>query len=66
MVDYEQNAKTYLSENLRIISAVWKIDQLEFSELLGLQKATFNNYVNRVSFPKVPTLMLMADITGFS
>lgn len=64
MQQYDQSAKVYLAENLKIIISIWKIDQSQFADLIGLNYATVNNYFNRGAFPRIPTLLVISDITG--
>lgn len=66
MADYDNSAKSYLAQNLNVIMSVWKIDQQEFSELIGLNYPTFNNYMALKTFPRVPTLLVISDVTGIS
>ncbi len=64
MIDYDSSAKSYLSQNLTIIMSIWKMDQYQFSALIGLNYPTFNNYMSQKSFPRIPTLLLISDVTG--
>lgn len=64
MIDYDSSAKSYLSQNLTIIMSIWKMDQYRFSELIGLNYPTFNNYMSQKSFPRIPTLLVISDVTG--
>lgn len=64
MIDYDNSAKSYLSQNLTIIMSIWKMDQYQFSALIGLNYPTFNNYMSKKAFPRIPTLLLISDVTG--
>lgn len=64
MQDYDSSAKSYLAQNLSIIMSIWKMSQHEFSALIELNYPTFNNYMKGQSFPRVPTLMVISDVTG--
>lgn len=64
MQDYDSSAKSYLSQNLNVIMSVWKMDQQAFAEVIGLNYPTFNNYMAEKSFPRVPTLLVISDVTG--
>lgn len=66
MPDYDNSAKSYLAQNLNIIMSVWKMDQHEFAKLIDLNYPTFNNYMNLKTFPRVPTLLVIADVTGIA
>lgn len=59
MIDYDSSAKSYLSQNLTIIMSIWKMDQYQFSALIGLNYPTFNNYMSQKSFPRIPTLLMI-------
>lgn len=64
MQKYDVSAKSYLSENLHVIISMWKMDQHQFAALIGLKYATFNSYMNEGTFPRVPTLLVISDVTG--
>ena len=64
MQDYDSSAKSYLAKNLDVIMSVWKMNQHEFAETIGLRYPAFNNYMNLRSFPQVPTLLTISDVTG--
>lgn len=64
MQDYDQSAKSYLAQNLNVIMSVWKMDQMGFAQLIGLNYPTFNNYFSLKTFPKIPTLLIISDVTG--
>lgn len=64
MQDYDRSAKSYLAKNLDVIMSVWKMNQHEFAETIGLRYPAFNNYMNLRSFPQVPTLLTISDVTG--
>lgn len=64
MTDYDSSAKSYLSQNLNVIMSIWKMDQHTFAGLIGLTYPTFNNYMNLKSFPRIPTLLNISDVTG--
>ena len=64
MQDYDVSAKSYLAQNLNVIMSVWKMDQHDFAALIGLNYPTFNNYMNQKSFPRIPTLLVISDVTG--
>lgn len=40
------------------------MDQHTFAGLIGLTYPTFNNYMNLKSFPRIPTLLNISDVTG--
>lgn len=64
MQEYENSAKSYLAQNLNVIMSIWKMNQHEFAALIGSKYPAFNNYMNLRSFPQVPTLMTISDVTG--
>lgn len=64
MQDYDSSAKSYLQQNLGIIMSLWKMDQHTFAHLIGLNYPTFNNYMQLKTFPRIPTLMVISDVTG--
>lgn len=40
------------------------MDQHTFAHLIGLNYPTFNNYMQLKTFPRIPTLMVISDVTG--
>lgn len=64
MVDYDSSAKSYLAQNLNVIMSVWKMSQQDFAALIELNYPTFNNYIKGTAFPRVPTLLVISDVTG--
>lgn len=64
MQEYDVSAKSYLSENLKVIISIWKMDQHDFSTLIGLNYPTFNSHMSKGTFPRVPTLLVISDVTG--
>lgn len=64
MQDYDSSAKSYLAQNLNVIMSIWKLNQHEFAALIGTKYPAFNNYMNLRSFPQVPTLMTITDVTN--